>query len=90
MSSAFISEPSSKALRKLKRAELLEVAGHYKVTCSSSMKKEEICCVILEHLREDIISEEEDVGEPSTSSTTLELKRLEFQGNERLGKTHSV
>ena len=81
LSSTFISEPSSKALRKLKHAKLLEVAGHYKIACSSSMKKEELRRVILEYLRKEIISEE-DEGEPSTSSTTLELKRLEFQENE--------
>ena len=80
LSSTFISEPSSKALQKLKHAKLLEVAGHYKIACSSSMKKEELCRVILEYLQEEIISEDE--GEPSTSSTTLELKRLEFQENE--------
>jgi len=86
MSSAkelFVSEPSKSSLLKLKRAELLEVADHYKISCSSSSKKEEIRSVILEHLlEEEIISEDE--GELSTSSAALELKRLQFQENERV------
>ena len=62
MSSAkelFVSEPSKSSLLKLKRAELLEVADHCKISCSSSSKKEEIRGVILKHLfEEEIISGE--------------------------------
>ena len=50
---SFISEPLVSGLRKLKRSELIEVAGHYKLTCQSSMKKDEIRQVILEHLHEE-------------------------------------
>jgi len=57
----FISDPSKSGLQKLKRAELLEVADHYKIIYSSSAKKEKICRGIVEHLlEEEIISEEED------------------------------
>ena len=59
MSSAkesFISEPSKRGLQKLKRAELLEIAGHYKITCSTSMKKEEIHHTIIDHLLEEEIN----------------------------------
>jgi len=87
MSSAkdsFVSEPSTSGLRKLKRAELVEVADHYKLTVSSSMKKDDICRVVLEHLcEEDLISDKEGDDGQETSSATLELKRLEFQENER-------
>jgi len=80
----FISDPSRSGLQKLKRSELLEVADYYNITCSSSTKKEEICCGILEHLlEEEIISEEED-GDLSTSSAALELKKVQFQENERV------
>ena len=45
--------------------------------------------MILEHLWKEEIIYEEDEGEPGTSSTTLELKRLEFQENER-GKENAL
>ena len=85
MSSAkdlFIMEPSMSALKRLKRAELVEFASHYKLTVSSSMKKDDIHQEILEYLcEEEQISDDEDMQE--SSSTTLELKRLEFQENEK-------
>jgi len=49
----FISEPSVSCLRKLKRAELLDVASHYKLSCPGSSKEEEIWQKILEYLREE-------------------------------------
>jgi len=77
----FISDPSKSGLQKLKCAELLEVADHFNITCSSSAKKEEIR--ILEYfLAEEIISEEKD-GNLSISSTALEFNKLQFQENER-------
>ena len=87
MSSAkdsFVSKPSTSSLKKLKRTELVEVAGYYELTISSSMKKDNIRQVILEHLREEeLLSDEESDDGQEASSTTLELKRLEFQENER-------
>jgi len=38
---SFIAELSASGLRELKRTELLEIAGHYKLECSSSLKKDE-------------------------------------------------
>ena len=54
-------------LRKLKRTELLEVAAHYKLSCSSSLKKDEIRRVILERLREEEIISDEDGDELEVS-----------------------
>ena len=79
----FVSEQSANGLWKLKCTELLEVAAHYKLSCSSSLKKDEIRRVILEHLREEEIISDEDGDELEVSRTTIELKKLEFQENER-------
>ena len=78
-----VSEPSANGLRKLKRTELLEVAAHCKLSCSSSLKKDETRRVILEHLREEEIISDEDGDELEVSRATVELKKLEFQENER-------
>ena len=48
------------------------------------MKKDDIRQVILEHLHEEeLFSDKESDNGQGASSTTLELKRLEFQENER-------
>ena len=87
MSSAkdsFVSKPSTSSLKKWKLTKLIEVASYYELTVSSLMKKDDIRRVILEHLREEkLLSNEESDNEQEASSATLELKRLEFQENER-------
>jgi len=81
----FISNPSRSGLQKLKHAKLLEVADHYKITCSSSAKKEDIRHGVLEYLLEEkIISENEGEGTLSASSAALELEKLQFEKNERV------
>ena len=50
---SFVSNISMSSLRKLKHTELVEVASCYELTVSSSMKKDDICQVILEHLHEE-------------------------------------
>ena len=48
------------------------------------MKKEDIRQVILEHLQEEeLLSDQESDDEQEASSATVELKRLEFEENER-------
>ena len=76
---SFVFDPSTGGLRKLKHTELLDVASHYKPSCSSTLKMDELHQLILDHLpEEELISYDEQV-----SSATLELKKLEFQENER-------
>ena len=87
MSSAkdsFISKLSMSSLKNLKCTKLVEAAGYYELSISSLMKKDDICQVILEHLHEEklLLDKESDDGQEATS-TTLELKRLEFRANER-------
>ena len=56
----FVAEPSASGLRKLKCIELLEVAGRYKLTCLSLMKKDEMRQLVLEHLqKEELVSDDE-------------------------------
>jgi len=56
------------------------------IECSSSLKKDELRRVILEHLHEEeLISDDEDVEQ--VNSATLELKKLEFQEKERARET---
>ena len=84
---SFVLKPSTSGLKKLKRAELVEVASYYELIVSSSMKKDDLRQVILEHLHEEeLISDEESDEGQEISSATLELKRLEFQENERAGE----
>ena len=84
MKDSFILKPSTSGLKKLKRAELVEVANYYELTISSSMKKDDLRSMILEHLcEEELISDEESDDGQEVSSATLELQRLEFQANER-------
>ena len=81
---SFISKPSTSSLKKLKHTELVEVASYYELTVSSLMKKDDIRQVILEHLHEEeLLSDKESEDGQEASSTTLELKRLEFRENER-------
>jgi len=80
---SFISEPSVSGLRKLKRAELVDVASHYKLSCSGSLKKDELRWKILQHLHDEELISEDEGDELETDRTTLELKNLEFQENER-------
>ena len=80
----FVSKPSTSSLKKLQRTELVEVATYYELTVSSSFKKDDIRQVILEHLwEEELHSDEESDDGQEASSATLELKRLEFEENER-------
>ena len=81
---SFVSKPPTSSLKKLKCTELVEVASYYELPVSSSMKKDDICQVILEYLcEEELLSDEESDDRQEDSSATLELKRLEFQENKR-------
>ena len=87
MSSAkdsFVSKPSTSSLKKVKCTKLVEAASYYELTVSSLMNKNDICQVILEYLREEeLLSDKESDNGQEAGSATLELKRLEFQENER-------
>ena len=64
------------------QAETHRITSHYKLSCSSTLKTDELHQLILDHLHEEeLISYDE--GDEQVSSATLELKKLEFQENER-------
>ena len=79
---SFTENPSLLALDSLKKAGLLAIAQHYKLSSSSGQKKGEIKKLIKEYLiDEELVSKDEE--QPLTSANLLELKRLEFQERER-------
>ena len=81
---SFVLKPSTSSLKKMKHTKLVEVTSYYELTVSSLMKKDGIRQVILEHLREEeLLSYDESDDGQEASSAILELKRLEFQENER-------
>jgi len=56
---AFNAEPSVRALSSLKRAELMKVAEHYKLTVASGAKKGENRKLIIDYLHEEeLVSDE--------------------------------
>ena len=69
----FVLEPHSRGLLSLKRSELVELADHYKLTLSSSMKKDKIRRVILTHLCEEELIPDDKDEEILDNSATLEL-----------------
>ena len=84
---SFTEKPSLLTLDSLKKADLLAIAQHYKLSpITSSQKKGEIKKLIKEYLiDEELVPEDEELSLPSTG--LLELKRLEFQEREKERET---
>ena len=84
---SFSEKPSLLTLNSLKKADLLAIAQHYKLSpITSSQKKGEIKKLIKEYLiDEELVPEDEELSLPSTG--LLELKRLEFQEREKERET---
>ena len=83
---SFVAEPTLRSLSLLKKPQLIEVANHYELSVVSSMKKGEIKRLITTYLIDEELVPEEDIeGQLSSSvdSSSLELKRLEFQKQEK-------
>ena len=76
--------PSSGILDGLKRSDMFEVAKHYKITVTNSMKKADLKSVLFEYfvdegmLDEDVKDATEGLPEPTTDSA-LKLKELELE-----------
>ena len=66
----------------LKKAELLQVAQHFKLTVNTSMGKGEIKKIVLNHLVEEELLLEEELENVNTREDHLEFKKLEFQESE--------
>ena len=84
---SFVHDPSIRVLSSLKRIELTQVAKHYELIVTSSMKKGEVRQLIIDHLcKEELASDDEgDV----TENSTVSLKKLELQERAKKGKLRS-
>ena len=82
---SFVAEPTLSLLSSLKKPQLIEIANHYELSVTGTMKKGEIKRLITVYLTdEELVPEEDTVSLPATvDSSTLELKRLEFQEKEK-------
>ena len=80
---SFVSEPRTEEFNSLKKAELLQVAQHFKLTVNTSMGKGEIKKIVLNHLVEEELLPEEELENVNTREDHLELKKFEFQERER-------
>ena len=80
---SFAKKPSLLTLDSLKKADLLAIAQHYKLSpITSSQEKGKIKKLIKEYLiNEELVPEDEELPLPSTG--LLELKHLEFQEREK-------
>ena len=79
---SFVGEPRMEEFNSLKKAELLQVAQHFKLTVNTSMGKGEIKKIALYHLIEEELLPEEELENVNTREDHLELKKLEFQERE--------
>ena len=82
---SFVAEPTLSLLSSLKKPQLIEIANHYELSVTGTMKKGEIKRLITVYLTdEELVPEEDTVSLPATvDSSTLELKCLEFQEREK-------
>ena len=81
---SFAASPTLEVFNSLKKAELLLVAQHYKLSVTSSMGKGEVKKVVLSYLtEEELLSEEELESANASREDVLELKKLELQERDK-------
>ena len=73
---SFVKDPSIRALSSLKRTELIQVAEHYELTVTGSMKKAEVRQLIVSYLHEELVF---DSDEDTADNSAVSLKKLELQ-----------
>ena len=82
----FINEPSLQVVRTLKKSHLQQIASHFKLTSTSTTRKDELCKMVMQFLvDEELVPEEtiDDLPSPTVDDRVLELKHLELQDRER-------
>ena len=82
----FINEPSLQVVRTLKKSHLQQIASHFKLSSTSTTRKDELCKMVMQFLvDEELVPEEniDDLPSPTVDDRVLELKRLELQDRER-------
>ena len=74
----FVVEPRLDKFNGLKKANLLQVAQHYKLVINLFMGKGDIKKLILNYLVEEIFPEEDLEHVALSREQTLELRKLEY------------
>lgn len=85
----FLQNPNYEVFLKLKKDDLVSLGKHYNLTVNVSMKKEDLCKLISEHLVKEKVFKESDLEAltmvsadqelPEKYKYELELKKLEYQ-----------
>ena len=80
----FIAELRLDEFNGLKKADLLQIRQHYKLTVNLSMGKGDIKKLVLNYLVEEEIFPEEDLERVALSGEqSLELRKLEYQERDK-------
>ena len=82
----FVNEPSLQVVQTLKKSHLQQIASHFKLSMTTTMRKDELCKLVMEFLVDEELVPEERLDDPSShtvDNSVLELKRLELQDRER-------
>ena len=82
----FVSLPTSQEISSLKKANMLTIAQHYKLSVNDAITKAQIKKSIMQYLHdEELVSDEEDTVEPGAmlGEELLQLKRLKLQEKEK-------
>ena len=85
-SETFVNEPSLQVVRTLKKSHLQQIASYFKLSMTTTTRKEDFCKLVMEFLvNEELVQEEtvDDLPSHAVDSNILELKRLELQYCER-------
>jgi len=80
----FVDSPKLSALMSMKKTELATLVQHYKLEVPSTMRKSNICKMLVECLVNEEIVSDDDV-EPDTSA--VDVKRLELRDKEKKRET---
>ena len=78
-----VAEPQLVEFNGVKKADLLQIGQHYKLAVNSSMGKGDIKKFILNYLVEEEIFTEDLEHVTLSGEQTLELRKLEYQGEIR-------
>jgi len=81
---SFVEKPTLAVVRILKKAQLVELAQHYKLECGT-MKKSEVKELVVDYLiEEELVPDKElEASSYAISENAVELKRLEIADREK-------
>jgi len=85
---SFVHAPSLQQLKSLKKFQLQQIAKHFKLDFTTATRKDELSCLITEHLiDEELVSDTEEPADdplsPVVDSSVVELKCLKLQDQEQ-------